>query len=338
MKKLKLFFAALALLVGGANSASADPVGVEVQTGTYYLYNIGAKKYMTVGQIWGSRANVSESEAIPLQITAGGTDGTYKLITKVNGDATGLIINNEPAPYLDDGTPHELIFEKQGDELIYKIKDGSSRYIKWDGTNDALIAGNAETSGDNDKWIITTEDNIKADLITRMGQATVQNPVNVTLFVKSARPAWGTSRFWPYTNWTNGNSENEVDRHGGGSAAVMGYWGTSDKDIYQTINDVPNGKYKVRCLGYGRAGDWSENYCLSHDHNSVVYISSGENESSNVLPSIFSGAQTSAVGENNKEYDDGGKKYVPNNCKSAAIYFAQHLYTTWAEATAVVEN
>lgn len=341
MRKLKLLLVTLALIVGGVGSAWADPVGVTVQTGTYYLYNIGAKKYMTVGQIWGSRANVSESEALPVQITAGSADGTFKIISKLNGNSNGLFIDGTPAPFLDNGSPIDLIFDKQGENNVYKIKDGSSQFIKWDGTNDALIAGAADASGDNDKWIVTTEDNMKADLITRMGTATDVNPVNVTLFVKSARPAWGTSSFWPYTNWTNGNSENDVDRHSGGSAAVMGYWGGSGKDIYQEIT-VPKGKYKVRCLGFARAGDWSSNYCWEHKdgQNSEVYISSAGNSDSHVLPSIFDGAQTSAVGDGNKEYDnDGGtNKYIPNNCKSAAIYFSQHKYTTWAEATTTVED
>lgn len=341
-RKLKLLFTTFALIVGGQSSVSADPVGVTVQTGTYYLYNVGAKKYMTVGQIWGSRANVSESEAIPVQLAAGSASGTFKIVAKVAGDATGLFIDGTPAPYLDNGSPIDLTFEKQGQDEIYKIKDGSSRYIKWDGTNDALIAGAAEASGDNDKWIITTEENMEAELISRMGSATNENPVNVTLLIKSARPAWGTSRFWPYTNWTNGNAENADDRNSSGSAAVMGFWGITDKDIYQTI-EVPKGRYKVRCLGYARAGDWSSNYCWEHrnDQHSVVYISSGENSGESVLPSIFEGAQTSKLGvgsESEYNLDGGINKYIPNNPAAAATYFSNHKYTTWAEASTIVKN
>lgn len=341
MRKLKLLLVTLAILVGGIGSAWADPVGVTVQTGTYYLYNVGAKKYMTVGQIWGSRANVSESEALPILLNAGSVSGTFKIISKVDGDTKGLFIDGTPAPFLDNGSPIDLTFEKQGDDNIYKIKDGSSQYIKWDGTNDELIAGAADASGGNDKWIITTEDNMKADLITRMGAATDVNPVNVTLFVKSARPAWGTSSFWPYTNWTNGNSENDVDRYSGGSAAVMGFWGNTNKDIFQEIT-VPKGRYKVRCLGFARAGDWQSDYCWKNKngHNSVVYISSGENSNEHVLPSIFEGAQTTKLNDGCKEYthDEGVSKYIPNNCKSAAVFFANHKYTTWAEASTKVDN
>lgn len=340
MRKLKLLLTMLILLVGGVSSANADPVGVAVQTGTYYLYNIGAQKYLTVGQVWGCRAALSSGEAIPIELTDGGS-GNFKFITKVAGDATGMKIDSG-SPFLDGSGDAILAmtFDKQGDTNIYKIHSGDN-YLKYDGA-DANF-GAADASGDNDKWIVTTEDNMKADLITRMGTATNANPVNVTLFVKSARPAWGTSRFWPYTNWTNGNSENADDRHSGGSAAVMGYWGESGKDIYQEIT-VPKGKYKVRCLGYARAGDWSNNYCWEHKdgQNSEVYISSGNNSDSHVLPSIFEGAQTSALGAEDKQskysLDGGVDKYIPNAPLAAAIYFSNQKYTTWAEATTTVNG
>lgn len=340
MRKLKLLLTMLVLLVGGVSSANADPVGVAVQTGTYYIYNIGAQKYLTVGQVWGCRAALSSGEAIPIELTDGGS-GNFKFITKVAGDATGMKIDGG-SPFLDGSGDAILAmtFDKQGDTNIYKIHSGDN-YLKYDGA-DANF-GAADASGDNDKWIVTTEDNMKADLITRMGTATNANPVNVTLFVKSARPAWGTSRFWPYTNWTNGNSENADDRHSGGSAAVMGYWGGSGKDIYQEIT-VPKGKYKVRCLGYARAGDWSNNYCWEHKdgQNSEVYISSGNNSDSHVLPSIFEGAQTSALGAEDKQskysLDGGVDKYIPNAPSAAAIYFSNQKYTTWAEATTTVNG
>ena len=86
MRKLKLFLATLAMIVGGVNCAWAtDWTGNAVGAGTYYLYNVGADRFLGYGANWGSMATL-EHAGIPLTLTADGTG--YKIVSRHSNDKT----------------------------------------------------------------------------------------------------------------------------------------------------------------------------------------------------------------------------------------------------------
>ena len=82
MKHLRLFLALFTLLIGGASASAQTWTGSEVGEGTYYLYNVGADKFLAYGADWGTRA-VIDDVGIPVQLL--NNNGTYRIQTNVTG-------------------------------------------------------------------------------------------------------------------------------------------------------------------------------------------------------------------------------------------------------------
>ena len=133
------------------------------------LYNVGAKKFLSVGGLWGTHASLNVS---PYSIYMKDKDSqTYSLKSKVNGSGTGsyLVIQNNGV-YMDrDYASSDVIFVKAKDydsktNKVYLVKIGSTGYLTAYPNNENMfcnyktsLAAEGTQEYKNQEWKIITK-------------------------------------------------------------------------------------------------------------------------------------------------------------------------------------
>lgn len=132
------------------------------------LYNVGAKKFLSVGGLWGTHASLNVS---PYSIYMKDKDSqTYSLKSKVNGSGTGsyLGIQNNGV-YMDrDYASSDVIFVKAKDydsktNKVYLVKIGSYGYLTAYPNNENMFCNyetklaEGTTEYKNQEWKIITK-------------------------------------------------------------------------------------------------------------------------------------------------------------------------------------
>ncbi len=117
MKKIKLFLAACAAMVGLSAQAQSWTAS-EVGAGNFYLYNVGKGQFLTRGNGYGTQASVSANSALTVIVEENA--GAYKLRTNVNGDGKGLERLGDPVIYTDQSV------NKNSTWTFTKVADGSN--------------------------------------------------------------------------------------------------------------------------------------------------------------------------------------------------------------------
>ena len=82
------------------------------------LYNVGAKKFLSVGGLWGTHASLNVSPYSIYMNLISGSEGTYRLESKVNGSGTGsyLGIKNNGV-YMDRNDASSAVRFEQAKEI-----------------------------------------------------------------------------------------------------------------------------------------------------------------------------------------------------------------------------
>jgi hypothetical protein len=132
----------------------------------------------------------------------------------------------------------------------FYITDGE-QYINLDANNNLVMSDTPR------EWIIVTAEGVKAQLLEEMANATEENPVDATLFIKgnnfsrfdSRNDAWAVEQAVTgeghTTNPSGGNNEN--------NCAEAYHTGFS---FIQTISDAPAGLYGLIAQGFYRQDDY----------------------------------------------------------------------------------
>ena len=199
----------------------------EIGEGTFYLYNVGKKQFLTCGNGWGTQASVSLNSAMTVTIEAVGSD--YKLRTDVNGSGKGLERLGDPVIYTDQsaGKNSTWTFTKVADASngpIYTIvsKDnhggGAGSYMTASADNTIVGPADAVTD-DYGRW--------------QLVQAWVTNSMPV-----SDASGWTTS----LTPTFDGNQ------------VCAEFWNKSGASIKQTVNNLPAGSYDLIAVAFTRTG------------------------------------------------------------------------------------
>ena len=263
MKKLKLFFAALALLLGWSNaSAQSWTSGAEVAAGEFYLYNIGADRYLNNGSSWSTHSIVDGQGFV---ITLEESEGKYKLKSGVSGGAGPYVwgdwTNN------DNGTNvwYFAPVECAGYTNAYTLQqtNSSGTYLYWSGGGSGAwgneVYGTGSTAnGKNSYWLL-----IPKTTRQTLDGVTSENPLDVTYLINdpdfekrvsndgNSTPAAGsgqTSAFWTCGGFWRQYSEQSFangiffEKYAGGGLT------TADK-IYQSPTLKP-GKYVLSATAY----------------------------------------------------------------------------------------
>lgn len=247
MKKLKLLFAVAALLLGGNTAYSQSWTGNKPAEGTFFLYNVGAQKFINNGdpkENWGTNAYLQSGFGLDFQLEASG--GAYKLDSKLtNGDSHYLATSL----WCDAAATDWTFTAVEGQTNTYTIENGGSYLVATDKLDD--IECKASTNDNKSWWKLVSLDDFKAAMQAKTYSAT--DPMDVSVFIQGrsfARNDGNRTGKWTIEhnggNWTwIGGAENKY--YGNES------WNNTFS-VSQTIENLPEGTYEVRCSGFGTNG------------------------------------------------------------------------------------
>lgn len=244
MKRINRFFAILFAVLGVSSLSAQTWTPSDVAVGTYYIYNVGAKKFMCSGNNWGSHASVTEG-GIPL--TLAGSGNVYTI-------STADIYKDK---YLNevwmDGGSYSWTFERVSNG-VYKIKNGSNALF-WNGGTSTNTTLGTDPGTEAAQWMLVTEEN----RVAAMASATEGNPVDATFLIKNAYFAKGNGRYFEKnsdlanSNSWKGTSMTDfwgIDKNGEDACYAVEQYGKVF-DNYQELT-VPNGKYFMTAKGFYR--------------------------------------------------------------------------------------
>ena len=271
MKKLKLFIATCALVVSSGTQAQSW-TGSEVGEGYALLYNEGTGQYLTRGNGWGTQASIgAEGAAMTVELKA--ANGKYYIRTKKD---RGLECLNGGTVYTDQSENKQSTWsftEVDATNHVYNIisadnhQNGDGKYLTAEGGTSTIVGPGNDGNTDNAKWKVYLYTDQQAKLQAAMANATADNPVDVTAYIKNAN--FGAYPDIAYDFWTV--TATNININGGDltNPCAETYMNGGGK-IYQTIT-VPNGTYIVKCQGFydPRSGD-TPSYLYANEETPVA--------------------------------------------------------------------
>lgn len=330
MKHLRLFLALFTLLIGGANASAQTWTGNEVQEGTFYLYNVGADKFLAYGADWGTRA-VIDDVGIPVQLL--NNNGTYRIRTNVTGTSGKVYLGADF--YIDQDacdftfTPVANMGEKHVYTLSYMHSDGKTRYRNWvtgAKTFDQVqsVAAGGTWTLESLYWMLISKE--ERDQLFASG-----NPMDITYkYIENPNTTWHTGCFTTNNSWQGTGLGGFNGRDAG-----ISYRDRNTEhyekvyDTYIEATDIPDGKYRFSMAGYYRDGTGAQaiqNYIAGTSTlNAKIYA----NENTTDIQSIGIGMRTSKAWDNANESSaevEGTTYYVPNSQEVATFYFNENKY------------
>lgn len=297
-KNLRILFS-MALALGlSAQSYGSETVS-EAGAGQFLLYNVGAKQYLCPGNAWGTHASIGKVgmmvELMPQN------DGTYRVSTKPYYNSDLCLGDNA---YVDNKGKGTYSFEKvEGvEEPTYKLVCKSNT-LYWSGKGTDLsfdANGPAAGSEANGQWRlikIGTED------------ATEEKPQDVSYLI--------TNPDFDIIRDENGNKRHLRGWEGeptANNSCAERY--NMNFDVYQVKTALPNGKYRVSCQGFYRAGGGDSKD--KDTKNAILYANAEETPLMNILE------------------EEGNYSVKPNNMAQAQESFSAGLYkNNFVEVTVV---
>lgn len=299
-KNLRILFS-MALALGlSAQSYGSETVS-EAGAGQFLLYNVGAKQYLCPGNAWGTHASVGNVgmmvELVPQN------DGTYRVSTKPYYNSDLCLGDNA---YVDNHGKGTYSFEKvEGvEEPTYKLVCKSNT-LYWSGKGTDLsfdANGPAAGSEANGQWRlikIGTED------------ATEEKPQDVSYLI--------TNPDFDIIRNENGNKRHLRGWEGeptANNSCAERY--NMNFDVYQVKTALPNGKYRVSCQGFYRAGGGDSKD--KDTKNAILYANAEETPLMNILE------------------EEGNYSVKPNNMAQAQESFSAGLYKNNSVEVTVVDG
>ena len=299
-KNLRILFS-MALALGlSAQSYGSETVS-EAGAGQFLLYNVGAKQYLCPGNAWGTHASVGKVgmmvELVPQN------DGTYRVSTKPYYNSDLCLGDNA---YVDNKGKGTYSFEKvEGvEEPTYKLVCKSNT-LYWSGKGTDLsfdANGPAAGSEANGQWRlikIGTED------------ATEEKPQDVSYLI--------TNPDFDIIRDENGNKRHLRGWEGeptANNSCAERY--NMNFDVYQVKTALPNGKYRVSCQGFYRAGGGDSKD--KDTKNAILYANAEETPLMNILE------------------EEGNYSVKPNNMAQAQESFSAGLYKNNSVEVTVVDG
>ena len=311
----------MALLCVGASNAwgqtSYTNGSAVAEGGEYFLYNIGAGKFLDNGSDYNTRAVVDNSGQ---ELTLAAIDAENGIYTVYTGLGSGYFTGAWMDAISTQLTFEELAINPTGyTGKVYKIKNGENYSVyntdagMWHA--DAYKSSAQGTAVDllalsgtnNDYWLL-------------IPKSVRQAAGDYTYLMKEASFNWTSS-----SAWNNTNSSATL----GGLITNLCYEAYNKTfDVYQYNTGLTNGVYRVKVTGFYRNGT---NYNADDDVNSCLYATGYSKVTAN-LPLIITGGNASILYENTTGGSTWmtdtkqGDVYVPNSQNGASAYIANGNY------------
>lgn len=276
MKYFKSFLLTLLAFVMLPSAYAADdrPVdGVEVDEGTYFLYNVATKRYLCAGANWSTHAALENVPSQTLSVAL--NNGYYELCSFLDGKDVNFLGSDGSQPYMDMNKSNrdvKFIFEEasaEGFDKAYYVKHAKG-YLT---PNSNLVVMFTTETSEESIWVLISIDELNA----KMTEAISEEGVEATHLIKlpgfqhrsqyqNDSPSDGriASGLWMVTS-SGGDANPGPNNYWGGSDPSTGFqfWNNSF-DINQTLNNIPNGRYQMTVQGFNKIkGDGAktdENY------------------------------------------------------------------------------
>lgn len=303
-KNLRILFS-MALALGlSAQSYGSETVS-EAGAGQFLLYNVGAQKYLCPANAWGTHASLGEVgmmvELLPQD------DGTYRVSTEPYYKVSNNWLGDNG--YVDNHGNGTYSFQKvEGAEVpTYKLVCGSNT-LYWSGTGtDLTLDANAPAEGSeaNAQWRLVkigTED------------ASEDNPLDMSYLITNPDfDARGNQNGLGAVKGWNG-SPGADSRHYVSCAEKY----NTDFDVYQEKTGLPNGRYRLSCQGFYRAGGGDSKD--KDTKNAILYANAEETPLMNILE------------------EEGNYSKKPNTMLEAQESFSAGLYKKNSVEVTVVDG
>ena len=295
--------------------------GATLESGQeYYLYNVGAGKFLEGGNSWGTQASFGEVGA-SIVITSTG-ENVYSLSSPYNNGGENHYLGTDG--YLDN-TPASSTW------TLTAVGDGTNAYTLsvpngaccgYDGSS-TVMSLSADAASDNAKWLLVSKEE-RANL---MKQATAESGVDASFFI--VNPNFSRN----YNPWGWAEDGSKCTHTGDDTDKLVEIYNQEGVNFYQTINGLPNGKYVVSCVGFYRNGNVALAAESRANGTEVInsYLYAGGNQTP--LVSIFEGWGKTLAGTADATIGEETKK-IPNWPREGATDFRGGVYPrTEVEAT-----
>lgn len=294
-------------------------------SGDCYLRNKATGAYLAAGNNWGTQAvtNNLGGHRVGFEVLP---QGKYRLNTYI---------------YRDQNPSSDLHYLKDnfcdGEAQEWQITDAGSGYYTLSNETGKLTGGAVDAAlsitsgtGDNTKWQILTAAERKAEIESRMAEATPENGVDATFYITAPGFAWadvddraawqGSPVFGGFDNGSSGRFWN-AERYTDPYAAF---------DVWQALTGMKPGIYKLTVQGYYRNG--FDNASNANDHLAKLYANSTEVPLKNIRYYGYTDNTHSAEGFTTNKSD----YFVPNSQTDAAKtfnagYYGNELYVVVGE-------
>ena len=199
-----------------------------LETGKYYLKNVGSGLFWGAGNDWGTRGSLLKHAEYVTLIAQG--NGIYQMESQVSNGGTAYYFEGD---YMDNANPMSLSINKTKTEGVYTIASPDEKLFGYDGTSTVL--GKNVADGENAQWQIISEDEMKATL----DAATADNGVDATFLILD--PNFGRNNR-NVGAWTMANEGVAYNLSGGNNINNCAESYMSTFVLAQEVT-VPNGKY-----------------------------------------------------------------------------------------------
>ena len=271
-----------------------------------YFRNIKTGKFINAGQSWGTKAVLNE-HPLDFRILKLNS-GRYAVDSKLsNGGGNHYMAGNG---YLDGPMT----------EFRINIKEGNTCTLSHNGTLfwGATTAGNLATSFSNSnsqyaQWQMLSFN----DLMDELNDASEESPVDATFLIQCPTFGRNDTRI---SAWNNGL---ELTR-GGDVTNMCAQTPNTEYNIYQTLENIPNGIYQLKMQGFYRDGTAEVAANRKTNGNEQISAILYANDISKPIHSIFDEADSKYLTAANAQITAHGK--IPASLEGASEVFSAGLY------------
>ena len=292
--------ATCAVTVNDVTAAAAPSFyATSIESGTdYFLYNAAEGKFLgTLKEGWGTQAALTE-HGIPFTVTL--ADGKYRLDSHTYNSKDSHFFGGT---YVDSNAADLYIVPLNDGKFSISTADGSA-FVTANTTN-TVVANTAATANSVlAQWYFVR----KTDRESAFANATNASPVDATFYIgdpdfsrnhiiqllqngQTTQNPGNETYPWQYTvsnyhfkGGVDGNMCAETYQNGGGK-------------IYQTLNNVRNGKYIVKCQGFRNTS--AASYLYANDEKVELATLNANDE--NTAASMTGASNAFTAGQYNNE-------------------------------------
>lgn len=274
-----------------SEAPESSPTATTLQLdGTYYLYNVGAQRWLAFGGNDGYQAAFLDY-GCPLTITQ--TAGGYN-IGNTHYDANAYL----GATGAGRSAAALFVIEEAG-EGLFTIKSDNGYFGYNPALQSSILSQNivatdiASSEDNNTHWMILSREDLEA----RLDAASEENPVDATFYISC--PGFNRHEVGIQTDWSGFTYANSYYNPNQTGFHISGSSGSSF-DGTQTLKGLRPGRYRLSCSGFYRAGSNTAAYNSysggTYAYNAMLYAG----DISAPLMSIYEDGQ-----DNTSIYDAG---------------------------------